>query len=40
MHVINYEFDYNDDIEDKRAVFIGQANNILFYFGKLSAHVK
>lgn len=39
-HIINSTFDDNDDIADKRAVFIGQANNVLCYFGKLSARVK
>jgi hypothetical protein len=39
-HVINSDFDDADDIEDKRAVFIGQANNVLCYFRKLTANVK
>jgi hypothetical protein len=38
-HVINSVFDDDDNIEDKRAVFIGQENYALCYFGKLSAHV-
>ena len=39
-HIINSAFDDSDDIADKRAAFIGQANNILCYFGKLSSEVK
>ena len=39
-HIINFSFDDGDDITDKRAVFVRQANNIRCYFGKLSADVK
>jgi hypothetical protein len=39
-HVINSDFDDAGDNEDKRAVFIGQANNVSCYFGKLTAKVK
>ena len=39
-HIINSAFDDNEDIADKRAAFIGQANNILCYFGKPSSEVK
>lgn len=39
-HVINSRSDDLDDISDKRAVFIGQVNNIICYFGRLSALVK
>jgi hypothetical protein len=38
-HVINSEFDDSDDIVEKRAIFIKQANNVLCYFGKLSAQL-
>jgi hypothetical protein len=39
-HIINSTFDDTDDIHDKRAVFIGQANDVLCYFGKINAHVR
>ena len=39
-HVICSDFDDAGDIQDKLAVFIGQANNVLCYFGKLTASVK
>jgi hypothetical protein len=39
-HVINSDIDEADDIEDKWAIFIGQANNVLCYFRKLTANVK
>ena len=39
-HVINNRFNDDDDLYDKRASFIGQANNVICYFNKLSADVK
>jgi hypothetical protein len=39
-HVISSEQTDDTDISEKRAVFIGQANNVLCYFAKLSAKVK
>jgi hypothetical protein len=39
-HIINSQFDDCDDIADKRSVFIGQANNVICYFGNLSSYVK
>lgn len=39
-HIINSVLDDRDDLAFKRNVFIAQVNNILCYFGKLSAHVK
>jgi hypothetical protein len=39
-HIINSDLDDADDINDKRAVFIGQANNVICYFGKINAHVR
>lgn len=39
-HIINSELDDADDINDKRAAFIGQANNVICYFGKVNAYVR
>lgn len=39
-HVVSSEQTDDTDISEKRAVFIGQANNILCYFANLSANVK
>ena len=39
-HVISSAQNDDDDINEKRSVFIGQANNVLCYFAKLSANVK
>ena len=39
-HVISRDLTDNADMSEKRAVFIGQANNIICYFAKLNATVK
>ena len=39
-HLINSQLDDNDDILEKRSVFIGQCNNIICYFNKLISNVK
>ena len=39
-HVINSRFNDDDDLFDKRASFIGQANNVICYFNKLRSNVK
>jgi hypothetical protein len=39
-HVINSDLTDNADMSEKRAIFIGQANNIICYFAKLNATVK
>lgn len=39
-HVISNELNDSVDISEKRSVFIGQANNVLCYFSKLSSDVR
>ena len=39
-HLINSQLDDNDDILEKRSIFIGQCNNIICYFNKLTSSVK
>lgn len=39
-HVISNTFTDDIDILEKRSVFIGQANNVLCYFAKLTSNVK
>ena len=39
-HVISNTLTDDDDISDKRSVFVGQSNNVLCYFAKLSTDVK
>ena len=39
-HVINYRFDDRGDIAEKRLAFIGQCNNVICYFSKLTSAVK
>ena len=39
-HVISNTFSDDVDIGEKRSTFIGQANNVLCYFAKLSSNVK
>ena len=39
-HLINFRFDDFDDILEKRLTFIGQCNNVICYFSKLTSNVK
>jgi hypothetical protein len=39
-HVINCQSDDKSDILKRKCDFVGQANNVLCYFGKLGPHIK
>jgi hypothetical protein len=39
-HIITENLDDSDEINNKCRTFVGQVNNLLCYFGKLSSHVK
>jgi len=39
-HIINTNFNDNDDIESRKNSFIGQVNKVLVYFSKLDPFVK
>ena len=39
-HIINSAFNDNNGIIDKCAVFIGQANNVLGYFDRLTSSLR